>query len=196
MRPIWLVSVAARIALGAVLGLSDPSPLGKGLIVMLILAVPLGIIAGIEPRVRDLTYFIAPIYGRQLARAHAIAAVTAAFAFPCAFWVTYLLSTTFGDAADYDNIGWLMESLALFSGIGAIVAALIGLSATLRQAIARAAYIVLACLAGYLVTALSLIAVSGPETPLILGALTLPLLLGFLALRAFGETLARYDPTP
>jgi len=214
MRPYWLYSVGARILLGAALGTLDTFRFGQGLIVMMILAVPLGVVAGLEPRIRDLTYFIAPLYGRQLARAYAVTAATAAFALPCAFLVANILSVrVLADSAIYHDIGfswtsidqsrgaplqvpteWLVAGVALAMTVASVIASLVGLSATLRRGLARTAYVALACLSGYF--SFLIIAATAFDVPFLLGAFAAALLLGFLALRAFGETLARYDPVP
>jgi hypothetical protein len=90
---------------------------------------------------RHVSFFAMPLFGRQLARAHAIVAVLVA------------LSSVFRDGL----------RAALYVGIAIGAVATIALSALV------------------------------PEHGLEI-ALTLAVVEGFFALRAFGETLARYDP--
>jgi hypothetical protein len=222
MRPSWLRSVALRVAFGAVLACIGRFYFHYGDVdVMSLVAVPLGVIAGIEPRVRDLTYFIAPLYGRQLARAHAITAVIAALVFPIAFLVAHLFSSHalgYAGYLDYSQgvhldvlrgppqlIDWdsMIASKSLVAAVASVAAALIALSATLRRGVARVAYLALGCLAGYFITTFSLTSLMtlsflGADVfiPEIAGESVAGLLIGFFALRAFGETLARYDPIP
>jgi hypothetical protein len=75
---------------------------------------------------------------------------------------------------------------AALSLAGAYAATLVALSATLRTGAARVLYVVIACLPAAATFAL---ARQPLEIALLLCALT-----GFLALRQYGEALARYDP--
>jgi len=128
-----------------------------------------------------LTFFIAPLYGRQLARAHAVAPAVGALAIPC------------GYAAGAALRGHpLAPATFVTCVLAALVATLVGLSSTFRDGIRAALYVVLGFGAA---AGLALPAAFG--LPHALEIVTvLAFALGFFALRAFGETLARYDPLP
>jgi hypothetical protein len=175
MRPTWIVALAARIAVGIATGfllVPTTSPW-----VVYVVALFYAALAGAELRIRDLMYFAAPLYGRQLARAHALTAVTAALAPPVAFFVVEALRGT----------PWSWTAM-LATFVACVVAALVGLSVSLRRGNAATGYFVVALVAAGAILALFTVGVP------IYGWLAFALLLGFLALRAFGETLARYDP--
>jgi hypothetical protein len=175
LRPASVLGLATRVALGAIIaayGLEISAPL-----LALSYCILAAASAGLEIRVRDLTYFTAPLYGRQLARAHAVTACCVAVAAPATMLGVALLQ----------HAPWVWENAgATFAG--SLVAALVGLSGTLRHGAAAAAYALLAVVAGGAIVVLPLAGVP------FYGWFTLAMLLGFLALRAFGETLARYDP--
>jgi hypothetical protein len=129
---------------------------------------------------RSLFLFSAPLYGRELARGLALA--------PC------LLATLFPLAA---CAGWSLQrathaSLWLLPLLAAIVAALVSLSATLRDAWRVVLYRALAFGSASCLAASSLLLGNDPASRI--GLACAALTLGFFALRAFGETLARYDP--
>lgn len=130
---------------------------------------------------RRVTFFAMPLYGRQLARAHAVVPVLLALAIPAGYGLGAVVRThNFPPAL-----------LGMMFG-AALVATLVSLSATFRDGIRAWLYVILAATAGLLVSLpYALFADRG------LGlSLALALLIGFIALRAFGETLARYDPLP
>jgi len=129
--------------------------------------------------VHSLLLFSAPLYGRELARGLAIAPCALALTFPLGVLGARLLG-----AAPGDTLGWNLAPLA------AIVAGLVALSATLRDGWRAALYRALAAGSGLLFAAVPF-AATNVRAGL---ALALAAGLGFLALRAFGETLARYDP--
>ena len=138
-------------------------------------AAPLGATRGI----RDLSYFALPLYGRQLARAQAIAPCAGALAVPLGFGLGAALA---GKAPPAEALVTLC--------LAAAVTALIAVSAALREGARAWLYILLAWGGGALVVSATLAAGA-------IGHLAPPLaavLLGFIALRQFGETLARYDP--
>lgn len=205
MRPSWLLGICARITVGVAAGLApiaNPTVHASPVYYWGIkfLAVFFGAMAGTELRVRDLMYFAAPLYGRQLARAHALTAIIAALAYPLAF-ILALKGVVFPRGEDPFFWSAVLGALGFFCVWGvfgmvlpSVVAALVGLSATLRKGAAAAVYFVLAIATG---AALGLIFQFGLLSFGWLGlALTIALaiVLGFIALRAFGETLARYDP--
>jgi hypothetical protein len=175
MRSSWVLAVAARVAVAVVAAffISEhrfaPS--------IWVVAIVYGTMAGAELRVADLMYFAAPLYGRQLARAHALTAALGALVPPSAFFAVEALRGAPWSAAD---------SLATLCA--AVVAALIGLSVTLRRGLHAVAYVVVSLAGGAVVV--TLFAYGLPAYVWFAVAA----LIGFLALRAFGETLARYDP--
>jgi hypothetical protein len=130
----------------------------------------------IETRNRDWFLFSVPLYGRELARALSVVPVVVA----CAFSVT---------VAIYNGAGDRSLAAAL---IAPVAPALIVESATLRAGKARLLYLGLAVLAGLpIATMISLI--SGDELAIAATAAT-AFVISFAALRAYGETLARFDP--
>jgi hypothetical protein len=120
---------------------------------------------------------MAPLYGRQLARAHALTAVGVAVAAPFAVLAV----------APLRHATWPWQNVVAVLA-GSIVAALVGLSGTLRTGAAASAYALFSLVAGGTIALLPLAGVP------MYAWFPLAALLGFLALRAFGETLARYDP--
>jgi len=129
---------------------------------------------------RRLTFFTVPLYGRQLARAHAIAPSVLALSLPFGYVAG---SAVRGAAPDLERILGLV--------FVTLVTTLVALSSTFRDGRDRGLYAALAFAAG---SSIALTEALGPPwfaaTVLLAGAQ------GFAALRAFGETLARYDPLP
>jgi hypothetical protein len=127
------------------------------------------------------SFFAMPLYGRQLARAIAVAPILAALAAPLAVVAGVALG------------GRPLEPVAAASILAAAAAAtLVALSARLRTGSNAALYVVLAMAteAG-LVVPLFFAHAESFALPLIVAAF-----IAYVALRAFGETLARYDPLP
>ncbi len=116
----------------------------------------------------------APLYGRELARATALV--------PC-----IIVSTGLGAY-------WIVASVYMRPDAGVIAltmcasyaATLIAMSATVRTGVARLVYIALAC-------SVSAIAFALTTRPIAL-PLVFCIATGFIALRQYGESLARYDP--
>ena len=127
----------------------------------------------------DLSEQGAPLFGRQLARAKALV--------PCV--VAALATLAYVAAA---GIAGLREIPATFAiALAAVVpSTLTALSATIRSGPSRMLYVVMACVPAqrHCVLALDGIARSIP------GELGFAVLASFLALRQYGEALARYDP--
>jgi hypothetical protein len=130
---------------------------------------------------RRLTFFAMPLYGRQLARAHAIAPSLLALSIPAGYALGSALRTR-------------EFPLTLFIAMtcAALIATLVALSSIFREGIRAWLYVALAILVGPIVT---LPYVLRPVHEAAAG-LALTVIIGFFALRAFGETLARYDPLP
>jgi hypothetical protein len=129
--------------------------------------------------VRSLFLFSAPLYGRQLARGLALVPCSLAALFPLAAWAGWAFTHEAHVAT------WLTPLLAT------TLAALVALSATLRDGWRAALYRTLAILSAALV---AILALALNESAVAAGAAALAAVsAGFLALRAFGETIARYD---
>jgi len=134
----------------------------------------------------NLRYFAAPLYGREVARAHTLVAavpfVSAAVLAAAVFVVRGSIAGSAPSAAD-----WYLVAAMTF---GQVVTALVAMSGALRRGRERWLYVGLALAAG-----LTIDGISSPATPVsLLCAAVIACALGFAALRAFGETLARYDP--
>jgi hypothetical protein len=133
-----------------------------------------------NPR-RRVSFFAMPLYGRELARALAVEPCFASLAIPLAI-ILGLASGRHPFAVD----------TAITILVAVLTSTLVGLSAIVRTGENAALYIALALVAeAAIVTPL----VFRPAHPLLF-TLPIALALAFVALRAFGETLARYDPVP
>ena len=118
----------------------------------------------------------APLYGRELARATALVPCMIVSAALAAYWIV---------AEFYTHSSWAYIALSL---IAVNAATLVALSATVRTGVARMVCIVLAGAVGAAAFGLS-------KTPAAL-ALGVCVVFGFIALRQYGEALAKYDPVP
>jgi hypothetical protein len=121
----------------------------------------------------------APLFGRELARAKALAPLISATIATFVYWVAQFASGFVAPAS------FLVLSLACV-----LAATLVAMNATTRTGANRALYV---ALAGVTVVAAYLITKSGGA----IGAATellFCLLVGFIALRQYGESLARYEP--
>ncbi len=130
---------------------------------------------------RRLTFFTVPLFGRQLARAHAIAPAIGALALPLGYAV----------GARLRGVAIPPERIAVATCV-VLVATLVALSATFRDGRDRALYVALAIAAGVSIAA----AWQAKTTNPLAVAGGLAVVEGSFAVRAFGETLARYDPLP
>lgn len=174
----WLMQFAIVGALAAIFA---PSFGHAALFVLAALASVMPIEHQHIASLRRLTFFSVPLFGRQLARAHAVAPTVAALALPC------------GYAAGAALRGVPISPERFIAAICVVtVATLVALSATFRDGRERTLYVGLALGASIVLAAVDL--ATGPHAIAIVGALAL--VIGFFALRAFGETLARYDPLP
>jgi hypothetical protein len=135
---------------------------------------------------RSLRYYAAPLYGRELARAHAIV--------PCARSLFYVASLAAGLAVAallmHRPIPPQTAALLIALALGQPITALVALSGCLRRGGDRALYVAMAAVAG---CTIELLGIRGDAVALTT-ALVASVAIGFAALRAFGETLARYDP--
>ncbi|GAC1306234.1 MAG: hypothetical protein NVSMB21_08750 [Vulcanimicrobiaceae bacterium] len=127
-----------------------------------------------------MSFFVLPLYGRQLARAHAIAPSLGALSLPLGY-----VAGAVARGVPPDREGTVAAVLAV------LVTTLVTLSGTFRDGRERWLY------AGLAVGAGSTIALAGAGgRPYLWLTVVLSVVEGFGALRAFGETLARYDPLP
>ena len=121
----------------------------------------------------------APLFGRELARAKALAPVISATIATLVYWIAQFAS---GFAAP--------ASFLVLSVACVLAATIVALNATTRSGLGRAIALVLSALT---VVAAFLIAKSGgaigTATELVFCAIV-----GFIALRQYGESLARYEP--
>ena len=174
----WLMAFALVAALAAIFA---PSFGNVALFVLAALASVMPIESQHIASLRRLTFFSVPLFGRQLARAHAVAPTLAALALPCGYAVGAAIR------------GVPISPERFFAAICIVtIATLVALSGTFRDGRDRALYVGLA-----LTTSVSLAlldAIAEPTALRIVAALAV--LVGYIALRAFGETLARYDPLP
>ncbi len=115
----------------------------------------------------------APLYGRELARATALVPCVIATAAQAAYWAVALFYARADGAA-----------IALCA-YASYAATLVAMSATVRTGASRLVYVVLACA----VSATAFALMQWPALPPLLCAAC-----GFVALRQYGEALARYDP--
>jgi hypothetical protein len=138
----------------------------------------------------------APLYGRQLARATAIVPCIVATAAAFAYWVAQFVTGLAAPPA------FFILALAAVNA-----STLVALSATLRRGFSRYLYVTLAgfvaaisfLLAVYADTVPFRPSVGSPHYPDVLGIafeLIFCASIGFVALRQYGEALARYDPVP
>jgi hypothetical protein len=169
----------ARLAIAAAAGalLAGTPQAGAVATALAVAAAPLGATRGI----RELTFFAMPLYGRQLARAQAIAPCVAAFAVPAGFALGAVLTGR-----------PFTPGTGVAAYLAGAVTALVAMSAALRDGARAWLYLILAWACGALVAGAALLAGTTGRT----AQLALAVTLGFLALRQFGETLARYDPIP
>jgi hypothetical protein len=128
---------------------------------------------------RRLSFFAMPLYGRQLARANAIAPCVLSLSIPAGYALGSALRTHEFPAP-----------LFIAMICAALIATLVALSSIFRHGLAAWLYVALAILVGPIVT-LPYVMHPAHETAL---GLILTVVIGFFALRGFSETLARYDP--
>lgn len=117
----------------------------------------------------------APLYGRELARATALVPCIIVSAALAAYWLAGAL---------YAPPRPLIVALTI---VAVSTGTLVALSAGVRTGIARVLYIALACAVPALTFALAVTRQAPLALALCAGA-------GFIALRQYGEALARYDP--
>ncbi len=132
-------------------------------------------------KLRSISFFAMPLYGRELARAHAVAPCLGALAAPLGFAAGLALRHAPASAQ-------LLGVTLLANAAGALV----NLSAVFRDGPRAWLYHALTVAAGLAIAAPLALGTPHP----VAGAGLVAVAIGFIALRAFGETLARYDPLP
>lgn len=172
-RTVLYSCVAAFVA-----GLASPPGYAAPLFLcsLLGIAIALAQSPGLHPHL-DHCEQGAPLFGRQLARAKALVPCVAATAAALA----YAVAQAVRGAPDLPVM--LIVTLA-----GAIPATLTALSATIRHGAARVLYVALAALSSAAAYALA------AEAHSVSLELAFSAAVSFLALRQYGEALARYDP--
>lgn len=128
---------------------------------------------------RRASFFAMPLYGRQLARAHAIAPLVLATSIPLGY-----------ATGSYVRHAPLTAETTALVTLAAFVATLVSMSSVFRDGASAWLYAVGGAALGVLITLPTLAGVAHG------GAVTFAaaVIAGFFAVRAFGETLARYDP--
>lgn len=145
-------------------------------------------------RMLELCEQSAPLFGRELARAKALVPCVIATLATLAYWLAQFVS------------GFAAPPAFFVLALAAVLAStLVALTATVRSAATGALYVVLAALATGCAYALAIYADTiGPKPPRAFGhyndaigiatELVFCAVVGFLALRQYGESLARYEP--
>ena len=176
---IWLAAFAIVFALAA----ATATELGRtAAVVLLILAeAPAATFDRRVDLMHRVSLYAMPLYGRQLARALVIAPCLASVAAPVGVIIAFAVrGVPFRDGTD----------IALL--LAAIAATMVAASARLRTGTNAALYVALSLAAHVAIVAPVLFRAAHP----LLWSIPIAAITGYLALRAFGETLARYDPLP
>ena len=171
-------TIVVACALGAIVGIVQPHYwLAGPMFICSILGIALALTQGpgrapfLDACERD-----APLFGRELARAKAAATLLAATLAVACYWIAQNIA---GHA--------IASSYFAMTGACVIATSLIALNATLREGWARMLYIGMSL--GFTGAAYWLAAYNEIGAEYILCAVC-----GFIALRQYGETLARYEP--
>ena len=129
-------------------------------------------------RTTELRLFAAPLYGKEVARAQALVPCAISLALPLVLLLAYRPGAPLGPNA--------IAGLAL----GLVAATLVALGGTLRVGRNRAIYVAAALALGCTIALTALVL---GRNGLLVGLLV-AVVVAYAALRAFGETLARFDP--
>ncbi len=171
-------TVLYACAAAAVVGFVQPHGLAGPIFFCSLLGIVIALVQrpGRFPHL-DLCEQSAPLFGRELARAKALV--------PCI--IATLATAAYCVAAEVAGLRDLaLTFLIAFSAV--IPSTLTALSATVRTGTSFGLYVVMACTVS---TAAFALIVAGDSLG---GELGFSALVSFLALRQYGETLARYDP--
>jgi hypothetical protein len=171
-------TVAYAFTAAVVVAFVQPSGLAAPLFFCGLLGVAVALTQGPgRHRHLDLCEESAPLYGRELARAKAIAPCAVATLVCLAYWGAQSLA------------GFPATLLAFALSLAAVIACtLVALSATIRTGSARLLYLGLACATSAIAFALAFYAHSA------IAEAVFCILVSLVALRQYGEALARYDP--
>jgi len=173
-RRVAYYACAAALLVGLLAPAGPAGPVFFGSLLGIILALAQS--PGLHPHL-DRCEQSAPLFGRELARAKALV--------PC---VAAALATTVYVLAQAFRGGTDVPFVFVVAVAAVVTSTLVALSATIRRGFARALYVLLACATS---AAAFAIAITGRS---LLGELGFCAVVAFLALRQYGETLARYDP--
>jgi hypothetical protein len=171
-------TVAYAFVAAVVVAFVQPSGLAAPLFFCGLLGVAVALTQGPgRHRHLDLCEESAPLYGRELARAKALAPVAVAMLVSLAYWGSQWLA------------GFPAPPLSFALALAAVIACtMVALSATLRAGSARLLYLALACATAAIAFTLAFYAHSAIAEVLFCA------LVALVALRQYGESLARYDP--
>ncbi len=176
----WFARFALVFVLAAIV-----APLLSRTTALLFAAVLLPLAAASESQhaeaLRGASFFAMPLFGRQLARALAVAPALTALAAPLGFLCGFTL-----------RHGPLRSELWIVALCANVVGALVALGAVFRDGALAWLYYALTVAAGAAIVAPFIV----PLPASLAVSLLVAAILGFVALRGFGETLARYDPLP
>jgi hypothetical protein len=171
-------TIVYAFAAAVVVAFVQPSGLAAPLFFCGLLGVAVALTQGPgRHRHLDLCEESAPLYGRELARAKALAPVAVATLVTLAYWGSQSLA------------GFPASPLSFALALAAVIACtMVALSATLRTGMSRLFYVALACATGAIAFALAFYARSA------IAEVLFCVLVALVALRQYGESLARYDP--
>lgn len=171
-------TIAYAVVAAIVVAFVQPSGLAAPLFFCGLLGVAVAMTQGPgRHRHLDLCEESAPLFGRELARAKALAPCAVAALVCLAYWGAQSLA------------GFPASPLAFALALAAVVACtLVALSATIRSGPARLLYLALACATSAIAFALAFYLHSPIAEVLFCCVVSL------VALRQYGEALARYDP--
>lgn len=173
-----VVTAAASCAILAYLQRFEPvdAKLAGALTFGTLTGICLALLARSGSRLRqlELCELTAPLYGRELARATALVPCIAVSVAGAAYWIVASMYTPFP------------APQAVVAICGSCAAALVAMCASVRAGLLRAAYVAMAC--GIALAAFIAIMRNADVAALLCAAC------GFIALRQYGEALARYNP--
>jgi hypothetical protein len=171
-------TIAYAFAAAIVVAFVQPSGLAAPLFFCGLLGVAVALTQGPgRHRHLDLCEESAPLYGRELARAKSLAPCAVAVLVSFAYWGAQWLA------------GFPASPAAFALALAAVIACtMVALSATLRAGSARLLYLALACATAAIAFALAFYL----RSPI--AEVLFCLLISAIALRQYGEALARYDP--
>ena len=195
VRALWrlaILVIAASALAGALIQLIEPitSRIAANVLFVALVAITLAYANGDASRTDPFAAVedAAPLFGRQRARANAIfpAAIVVVCAAALQIWPLSRTSGTFA---------W---SAFAVDGAAALTALSIALSAPLRSRRNGLLYAIFAMAAALLCAAFGSAVGNSTQSDLaaVLASVGVAIMIGVLALRQYGEALARYDPLP